>query len=145
MKLISGFTLSELLLVLGIMGVLVGITAAMSNTSLKNTEFDRVVDTVRGEIFAAQADTIAGTFDSEWGVAFFANSIVRYKGPNYLNRDPAFDLITEFSNQVILQNADEVAFTRPYGMPVTSVELSMFDGLRYATATVSHMGTIEIK
>ena len=78
-------------------------------------------------------------------MAFFTNSIVRYKGPNYLNRDQAFDLITEFSNQVRLQNADEVAFTRPYGKPVTSVELSIFDGLRYATATVSHIGTIEIK
>jgi prepilin-type N-terminal cleavage/methylation domain-containing protein len=145
MKLISGFTLSELLLVLGIMGVLVGITAVMSNTSLKNTEFDRVVDTVRGEIFAAQSDTIAGTLDSEWGVAFFTSSIVRYKGQNYTNRDPAFDLITEFSNQVIIQNADEVAFTRPHGTPVTSVEVSIYDGLRYATATVNHIGTIEIK
>ncbi len=95
MKIISGFTLPELLLVLGIMGVLVGITAAISNTSLKNTEFDKVVDTVRGEIFAAQSDTIAGTLDSEWGVAFFTNSIVRYKGQNYLNRDPVFGTVAE--------------------------------------------------
>ena len=63
----------------------------------------------------------------------------------FLQQCAVFDLVTEFSNQVIISNANEVAFTRPYGFPVTDVEISIFDGLRYATATVSHIGTIEIQ
>jgi type II secretory pathway pseudopilin PulG len=144
MKKHLGFTLAELLIVFGIVAVLVGLTAAISNTSINNSEFDRVTDTVRGELFAAQADTIAGTHDSAWGVAFGTNSLTRYKGNSFATRDQTFDLVTDFGNQVIISGADEVAFTRPYGIPVTSVELSIYDGMRHATATINYIGTIEI-
>jgi len=144
MKKQRGFTLVELLIVFGIVAALVGLTAAISNTAITNSEFDRVADTLRGELFAAQTDTIAGTHDSAWGVAFNDNSIVRYKGASYATRDQTFDLVTNFGNQVIISGADEVAFTRPYGIPVTSVEISIYDGMRHATATISHIGTIEI-
>ncbi len=145
MKKISGVTLVEMLIVFGIMAVLVGLTAAISNTSINNSEFDRVKDALRGELFAAQADTMAGTLDSTWGVTFGLNSITRYKGNNYEDRDTDFDLVNDFSNNVIISGADEVVFTRPYGIPVTSIELHITDGFRHATATVSHVGKIEIE
>ncbi|MDF1497351.1 MAG: prepilin-type N-terminal cleavage/methylation domain-containing protein [Patescibacteria group bacterium] len=145
MKKFKGMTLVELLIVLGLMGALVGLTAAISNTSIRSSEFDRVLDATRGEIYAAQSDTIAGTYDSAWGVAFFSNEIVRYKGDDYVSRDPQFDLVTNFSNQVTLTGADEVAFTRPYGVPVTAVDLLLTDGMRHKSVTISSIGTIEIK
>jgi len=142
---LRGMSFAELLIVIGMMAVLVGVTAVISNSSIRSSEFDRVIDSLRGEVYAAQSDAIAGTLDSAWGVAFFSNEIVRYKGDNYLGRDPEFDLITNFTNGVTISGADEVAFTRPHGIPVTSIELLITDGQRSTTATISNLGTIEIK
>lgn len=136
--------MSELLLVMGLLAVFVGLTAAISNTSINNSEFDRVLDSVRGEVFAAQADTIAGTLDSAWGVKFESNRIIRYKGDSYTGREEVYDLISEFDNAVRISGSDEVAYTRPFGTPVLPVQVIIEDDVRQSILTINHLGAIEI-
>ncbi|HPN15146.1 MAG TPA: prepilin-type N-terminal cleavage/methylation domain-containing protein [bacterium] len=141
-----GFTLVEMLMVMGIMLLLVGLTAAISGRSIRSSEFDRVRDTIRGELFAAQADTMAGTRDSAWGVAFFPNSITRYKGDSFITRDPVFDLVTDFQNQVIISGTVDVAFTRPFGQVSAPAQITIADNeLNISSViTVNQSGAIEI-
>ncbi len=133
-------------MVMGIMLLLVGLTAAISGRSIRNSEFDRVRDTIRGELFAAQADTMAGTRDSAWGVAFFSNSITRYKGDSFITRDQTFDLVTDFKNQVIISGTVDVPFIRPFGLVSTTAQIHISDDTLYvsSTATISPSGAIEI-
>lgn len=133
-------------MVMGIMLLLVGLTAAISGRSIRNSEFDRVRDTIRGELFAAQADTMAGTRDSAWGVAFFPNTITRYKGDSFITRDQAYDLVTDFQNQVIISGTVDVSFTRPFGQTLVPAQINIADNTldALATVTISPSGAIEI-
>lgn len=133
-------------MVMGIMVLLVGLTAAISGRSIRNSEFDRVRDTIRGELFSAQAHTMAGTGDSAWGVALFPNFITRYKGDNFITRDQAYDLVTDFQNQVIISGTTDVAFTRPFGQVSAPAQINIVDnGISVSSViTINESGAIEI-
>jgi len=138
-----GFTLVEAGVILGVMVILVGMYAALGNRAIQNMEFHRVRELVRTELSAAQADTIAGTRDARWGVAFFPNSLVRYQGSSYASRVTAFDLTKTFSNAVVISGTSDVAFTRPYGLPVSSASIVISDGANTSTITVNVAGRID--
>ena len=142
----------EMLIVFGIILLLLGLTAVFSNQTLKNVEFNKVRETARNELMAAQADTMAGTSDSAWGVKFSANGITRYKqwsatGTGYTYRDTAFDQTTSFANGVTItgmSGVTDIPFLRPRGFPsVTStVTLRISDGTNTATTTINTIGAI---
>ncbi len=138
----SGFTLVELLIVVGMMAVFAGLAATVSFPAIRNAEFDRVRETVRSELVAAQADTIAGTLDSAWGVAFSANAITRYKGMSYATRSTTYDHTTSFGDGVVLSGTTDIGFNRPTGLPTSTATIVMTSGVLHATTTVSTMGMI---
>lgn len=145
MKRLPGFTLAELLLALGIMLIFIGATAALSTRAIKNGEFDRVRETVRNELMAAQTDTIAGTFDASWGVAFATNTVTRYRGASYATRNSSFDRVVAFGNGVTISGTADVPFTRPRGFPLAPASIVVTDGLRTATTTINSIGAITIQ
>lgn len=145
MNISRGFTIIELLIVIGMTAIFAGFTAIVSTPAVRNAEFDRVRETVRNELATAQADTIGGTLDASWGVAFSSNSITRYRGANYATRNIAFDHVTTFGNGVVLSGATDVAFVRPTGLPMASASIVMSDGSLHATTTINAAGAIEIQ
>ncbi len=140
----SGFTLVEILLTLGLVISLVGLSAALGSQAVRHTEFDRVRESIRSELTAARTDSIGGTLDSSWGVAFFPHAITRYRGTNYATRSTAEDRTLTFENAVLLSGAAEVTFTRPFGIPSAPATIVASDGLRTASTTVNAIGTIDV-
>lgn len=145
MKKLPGFTLFELLLVIGVMTAFIGVAAALSTQAIKNGEFDRVRETVRSELVAAQSDAIGGTLDSSWGVAFSSSTITRYKGASYATRDTVFDRVATFGNSVVLSGATDVTFSRPAGLPIFPSVIVITEDVLHATATVSAAGVISVQ
>lgn len=140
-----GFTIVELLIVIGVFALFAGIATIVGTRSLRNTEFDRVRETIRMELSSAQADTIGGTLDSAWGVAVFPNAVTRFRGSTYATRVSAFDRTTTFGNAVIIGGASEVDFTRPFGLPASATSITYTDGVYSATTTVSTAGAIDVQ
>lgn len=141
----TGFTLVELLVVIGIMAVFAGITATVGVTAIRNAEFDRVRETVRNELAIAQADTIGGSLDSTWGVAFTSSTVTRYRGASYASRDISFDRISSFGNAVTLSGTTDVPFTRPTGLPNAAASIVITGGQLHATTTVNTAGAISVQ
>ena len=141
-----GITLIEVLIVLAIMMLLGGTTSLISTQVLRNAEIDRIRESIRSELLIAQADSIAGTLDSAWGVAFTSDAITRYSGTSYAMRNPAYDRVTSFSNSsLLLTGTLDIAFVRPTGVPRTSGSIVVTDGSSTATTTVTAGGAIEIQ
>lgn len=145
MQIRPGFSLVEMLIVIGMMALFAGFASSVSVPMIRHAEFDRVRETVRNELVAAQADTIAGTLDSSWGVAFFSNAVTRYKGGSYASRVTSYDRVTSFDNGVILSGASDIAFNRPSGTPSSTATIVMTSGTLHATTTVSAVGAISIQ
>ncbi len=145
MKSSPGFSLMELIIVMGMTVFLVGLSAAIGTQAIKNAEFDRVRELVRGELATAQADTIGGTLDDTWGVRFFPNAVTRYRGASYAARQTAYDIQTVFSNAVSVTGTADVVFTRPKGLPLAAASIVISDGTHVATTTVNAAGAISVQ
>lgn len=144
MRSLPGFTMYEILIVMAMMVFFAGLTAAMSTRALRNGEFDRVRETVRSELVTAQANSIAGTLDSAWGVAVATSSITRYRGASYATRNATFDRLTTFSGSITLSGTSDVAFTRPFGTS-TPATIVITDGTSFTTTTVNAVGAVEVQ
>ncbi len=140
-----GFTLIELLIVMGMMAIFAGFTAVVSVPVIRHAEFDRVRETVRNELVAAQTDTFGGTFDSSWGVAFFPNAITRYRGESYATRVTASDRVTSFDDEFVLSGTTEVHFRRPDGLPTGAATIVVTSGALQATTTINTEGSINVQ
>ena len=145
MKMSFGFSLVELIIVIGLTIFLVGLTATVGTQTIRNAEFDRVRETVRTELAAARADTIGGTLDSSWGVAFFSNALTRYRGTSYATRVTTYDHQTTFANGVTMTGTADVVLTRPYGLPLAPATININDGVHSATITVNIAGAIDVQ
>lgn len=144
MRSLPGFTMFEILIVMAMLVFFAGLTAAISAKALRNGEFDRVRETLRGELVAAQANSIAGTLDSAWGVAVATSSITRYRGASYATRNATYDRTTIFSGSIKLSGTTDVAFSRPNGTS-TPATIVITDGTSFTTTTVNAVGAIEVK
>ncbi len=145
MKPSPGFTLMEVLVVLGIVVLLAGMTLTIGSQTVRNTEFDRVRETIRTELAAAQADTIGGTLDSGWGVAFATGTVTRYRGTSFAARVTSYDRVTTFGNGVTISGTTDVVFTRPKGLPSAASTIVLTDGTHWATTTVNLAGGIDVQ
>ena len=113
MKLDSyGFTLIEVLIVLAIGVIAMGFLSIFGNKFLLSQELERAVELTKSEIRAAQMDSISGTHDSSWGIAFLKNYVVRFRGESYDSRMQSFDYLTNFNSSLIISGPSEIVFSR---------------------------------
>lgn len=140
-----GFTLIELLIVMAMTAIFAGFAAVVSIPVIRHAEFDRVRETVRNELVAAQADTVGGTLDSSWGVAFSTSTITRYRGGSYATRVTANDRITSFGSGFILSGTPEVHFYRPMGLTSSTAVIVITNADLQTTTTVNTAGSISVQ
>lgn len=142
----KGFSLLEIVVSASILVILIGGSIAIGSQSLRNLEMKRAGEIIRGELTAAQGNTIAGTADTSWGVAFFPHSVTMFAGTDYASRAVAFDKISNFSNSIAISGPNQIIFTRPDGLPAGSaaVTITETDGNRTSTVSVNGAGSITV-
>ncbi|MBI4133380.1 hypothetical protein HY478_02080 [Candidatus Uhrbacteria bacterium] len=140
----KGFTLLEILIVLVLVIMIVVMSAVLGRQTILNQELERVRETIRSELVRAQGDTIAGTRDASWGVAFSTNTVTRFQGTSYATRNQAFDAVTTFQN-VTITGPTEIVFSRPEGVPTGTGTITVTLGTRTTTVTVNAAGAITVQ
>lgn len=105
-----GFTLVELLLILGILALLFGVIGSIaSNTYPKNTlrsEVDVVLQTIRH----AQALTLARKQDSVWGVHLTSSNLTLFAGTTYGTRNTLYDQTHSVPSGITLSGLTDIVF-----------------------------------
>ncbi|MDP3793923.1 MAG: hypothetical protein Q8R07_04175, partial [Candidatus Uhrbacteria bacterium] len=91
----------------------------------------------------ARDDTISGTRDANWGVAFFPHLIVRFQGDGYAARVSGFDRATTIDPSITLSGASEINFRRPEGVPTASGTVMIKIDSQTAVITVNEAGMVE--
>lgn len=140
-----GFTLIEVILVIGLSVVLIGAFSFLGAQTIRNQEFERAEEIIKSEIFDAQAKSISGTDDSNWGVAFMESQIISFRGSSYVGRDTRYDNIVDFSDAVIISGASEVVFNRIDGGTLFPITLTISAGGRTGHISVNTHGAISLQ
>lgn len=120
MRSIKGFTITEVLLSVVLLGMIAGMSIPLSKTYLDRNELDQTTMTLAQTMRRAQFMSIAQDGDSAWGVKVSTSSILLFKGASYLTRDQSLDESTTLAPMIGFSGLGEVVFQKGSGIPSTT-------------------------
>lgn len=120
----NGFTMVELLLSVGIISMLAGLSLPLYASFYNRTNLDTATDQVAHALRRAQTFSRAANGDTTWGVRVQSGSAVVFKGATYAARDATYDEIISLNN-ITPTGLSEVVFTKLYGVPSTTGTITL--------------------
>lgn len=115
------FTLVEILVIVGIVIILMGITIISYRFFLRETDLTQSTEQIINILRLAQNKTLASEGASQYGVYFDQATLTLFKGASYATRDVSFDQIKELPKAIEIYDIDlaggenEVVFNRIIG------------------------------
>lgn len=147
----KGFSLLELIIVVGIMAILGAITI-FSLISMNNAELvSRDVFQVRSLLDRARSQTLSAKDDSQYGVHFTQTSVTLFKGSAYSPSDPE-NYVFNLDDRVLISSfvfsgqGNDVVFYRLTGETSVSGTVTFIlkkDPSKTKTITISKTGIIQ--
>ena len=111
----SGFTFIELLLTMGVMGIIAGVATPTYRNYKIRSDLYLARDVVLQALYRARLLSQSGEFDDEW--RYEINEGIVFKGSDFDTRDPNYDELFTLPNSVVPTGIQEVAFERINGAP----------------------------
>ena len=148
----KGFTLIEILIAVGIMALLFGLSAQPLLTFYRNIRFQGAVENVLTMLDEARKSTLSSYNSSQYGVHFETNRVVLFRGatftePNPENEEYNFSDIIEISTISLAGGVDDVIFERISGetSATGTIEVSLLAGSTTSKLiTVHGSGLVEV-
>lgn len=131
----TGFTIIEMLMVLGIVGVISGVTVPLYRDYQVRNDLNITTEQVTQGLARARLLSQSAQDDAGWG--FYVPAGVLYKGDSYATRDTASDEIYPMPSTITVTGLFDIAYTKVKGQPSST-------GAIILTAIDSEQRTIEI-
>jgi prepilin-type N-terminal cleavage/methylation domain-containing protein len=140
----KGFTLVEMLLSVGIITLLVGVSLPVYAGFVSSNDLDLTTQNIASALRRAQEYARGVSGDSQWGVAVQPNQAVLFKGATYATRTAGFDEPTTISSTVTPSGLTEIDFSKLSAAPSTTGSITLTSsttgGVR--VITINAKGTI---
>ncbi len=135
----SGYSLIEVLLTIGVIGVVAGLSVPIYRTYQIRNDLNLATEQTIQGLSRAKLLAQNAARDSAWG--FYVPSGTLYKGKNYLTRDAAFDEVYPMPSTITISGSIlQVAYAKLEGTPdgTGSIVLTALDGeQRTITITIA--------
>lgn len=139
---LQGFTLVEIVIVIGIIGLLATISTSVYSSFKSHENLEIVTTSVVEAIRYAQASAHSGKGDSNWGVEILANSIVIFKGISYASRDITADQMLDFSGGVVASGLSEIVFVKVNGSTSNTGTITLTNSYGTKDILINEKGTL---
>ncbi|MBU2524838.1 prepilin-type N-terminal cleavage/methylation domain-containing protein [Patescibacteria group bacterium] len=152
-KIIQGFTIVELIIVISIFAILVGTVFYNFGDFFSNQQLKTYGQDMVQSLRKAQSNATMRINDSQWGVGFVdtANQFIFFKGDNFAIRDSNYDEVHEFPDILSFENislnggGNTVIFSRVSGETTNYGSLDFqLDSTKKYTININQLGQIEI-
>lgn len=140
-----GLTLIELLISIGVIWALAGISAPFLSTFLGGEHVDITTDKVVRTLRKAQGYALAGKENSVWGVHYESGYLVLFKGNNYLGRDSSFDEEFTIPRAITITGLGDIYFNQLWGEPSGTPSITVFTPRDSETITINSGGLIDVQ
>lgn len=138
-----GFTLLEVLLSVGLLTALAGISLPVYASFQVRNDLEITTKTTASMLRRAQTYSRNGHRDSQWGVAIQGQQITLYKGADYASRDTSLDETTQVSSAITLSGLSEITFTRLEARPSASGTITLTAGPTNKTVSINAYGMVD--
>jgi prepilin-type N-terminal cleavage/methylation domain-containing protein len=135
----KGFTLVEILLVVGLFGFLAGISIPVYSGFIDRSNLSSSVDVTQAAILRARKYAQTQRNNSNWGVYYQTGQIIVFAGDSFDTRDTALDEVTNIPETMGLSvDSDrEVVFEQISGTPLSNGARIEFESPLQNTNTIS--------
>ncbi len=116
-KLVRGFTLFEMLLVMSLLAMMAFIAVPVYQTFQVSNDLDSAEENMVQALKRAQSLAHSGKNDSNWGVHLVAGTITLFNGNSYATRDSNYDESFTTSNKITPTGISDVVFAKLTGLP----------------------------
>ena len=138
-----GFTVIELILVIGIIGLLASITGPVFHTVQVKNELKDSTNILVQSLWRAQLLAQAVSQDSDWSVEIDTNKVIIFKGTNFILRDQSFDQQENLSSHVSFSGLNEIRFNKFSGLPQNTGSVSISTDLETKNLNINAKGRID--
>ncbi len=119
----SGFALLELVLVIGIIGVVGTMSVPLYRDYQVRSDLNLATEQVTQGIARARLLSQSAQNDSGWG--FYIPAGVLYKGDSYVNRDAGYDEDYPMPSTIMVTGLTEVAYSKIGGVPSSTGAINL--------------------
>lgn len=137
-----GFSLLEVLIVLGIVALIAGISTTTFNNFRSHENLEIAATSVVEALRHAQANAQSGKGDSAWGVKMLPSSTVIFKGTSYAGRDTAADQPFSFSGGVVASGLSEIVFIKVMGATENTGTVTLTNSYGTKNIEINEKGTL---
>ena len=141
----KGFTLIEMLLSVGLLGIIVGMSVPVVQQYQTQRSSDTEVDQAIALIRRAQVLARSSYHNDQWGIHVDTDMITLFEGDNFLTRDSDFDEQVTYRNLVGVVDNDTIIFSQGQGIPDVSAEIILTTTNNYElTITINQQGVVSL-
>ena len=118
----KGFTIIEILLVVGLFGFLIGISIPVYSGFVDRANISNTSDLTQAALIRARKYAQIQKNNSSWGVRYQPGQIIVFAGESYDTRDTTLDEVTQIPDVISLDvtSNQEVVFEQVSGRPLTN-------------------------
>ncbi|KPJ71356.1 hypothetical protein AMJ50_02600 [Parcubacteria bacterium DG_74_3] len=141
---IKGFTLVELMLVIGILALLIVVSLPLAMNFYKTRQLDVYENGIVQALRRAQLKSMSVEADSSFGVYISNDSkkYVLFKGNSYNTRDNVWDEVFELPDNLSVGGLTEVVFTKLKGIPSNTGNIFLIIDNRSEIININEAGRV---
>lgn len=140
-RLVWGFTLTEVLIVIGIIIVLISVAAPLVANNFRHFQFLSERDVVISLLRKARAEALTNRDDTNHGLYIASTSYVVFSGTSYETRDQSKDEDYPRNDTIAKSGLAQVVFVA-FDATSASASLVLFDTPYRATISINEEGLI---
>jgi prepilin-type N-terminal cleavage/methylation domain-containing protein len=138
----QGFTLIEILLVVGLMTIIMGLTLPISASLIQQNNSENAQESFSTALRTAQTYSRNNHHDDNWSVKINTSEVVIFKGNDYINRDQSYDEKFPISQSVTKSGVTDISFEKSTGQPDISGVTTFSSGVFSETVSINSIGTV---
>ena len=142
-KLSNGFSLIELLIVLGIFLLIFNISTSGFNNYKMHSNLELTTNGAVEAIRFAQSSAESGKGDSKWGVEILSNKVVIFKGDSYATRIISSDEMLNFSSGIAVSGLTEIVFDKITGKTINIGDIFISNSSGEKKLSVNSFGVVD--
>jgi len=140
-----GFTLTELLLVIGAVVVIVALAIPVGISFYKLQGLDETTQDIVKTLRRAQNQAVFQRNDSDFGVRFESGSYILFQGSSYAGRTQSEDETFNLTTGISTSGITEVVFAKLTGLPDVTGVLTIASGNSSHNISINGQGRVEIE
>jgi len=139
-----GFTLIEVLLSLGVIAILAGLSIPVAVNFQRSGQLAETALSVRQAYARAQVLSRNQINDTSWGVYADTTGVTIFQGTSYATRNPDYDEITPISG-VTVTGVTELTFAQLSGTPSTTGSTTLTNSIGdQILISINEFGVVEV-